>query len=691
MKPGHDSVYNYKTLPYDEIKAVPVLKRRSGNQGSSRRKVRYKDLVCAFDIETTALDRDRSFLYIWQAQLGQWTVTGRSWKEFLRMLHRLARDLAEDEYIVFYVHNLSYEFQYLRGIYDFRPDEVFCTDSRRILKCDMLGHFELRCSYLHTNMSLDLFLRKMGVEHKKTTMDYSIRRYPWTKLTDQDLEYCLNDVRGLVEALRIEMLHDGDTLYTIPLTSTGYVRRDAKKAMRQVRQGYVRQMLPDYHTYTMLREAFRGGNTHANRYFAGQLIRDAEGADRSSSYPEVQCNDRFPISAFQRTRNLDFEYVCRQIMKRGKAALLRIRLWGVRLRDPHWPIPYLATDKCRHVMEGAFDNGRILAAEYLETTLTDIDFRILLGEYDFDSVEVTDASFARYGYLPDSLVSVIVSYYVLKTRLKGVAGEEILYTKSKNKLNSVYGMSAQNPVRRTVEYRDHDYVQAPPDVEAALEEYRKRAFFPYQWGVWTTARARERLEEGIRLIHGTPGSEVLYVDTDSTKYTGHPDFSPINARMQQLSEESGAYADDPAGIRHYMGVWEPEGTYKEFATLGAKKYVYRTPDGVLHCTIAGVTKSKGGPELEAAGGIDAFLRRGFTFQAAGGQDIRYNDDLDEYIYIEGKRLHLTSCATIVDSTYTLGITQEYEDLLEDPEGFAENFVKKSEISDFLLDKYGALW
>lgn len=688
MRPANDSVYSINSLPYDRIREIPIQKRKAGNPGGSRRKVKYKDVICAFDIETTALDRDRSIMYIWQMQIGEYTVTGRSWKEFLAMLQRIAEGMAEGEMFVVFVHNLSFEFQFLRGRYHFRPEDVFCTDSRRVLRCDMYKHFEFRCAYLHSNMSLREFLRKMGVEHQKTELDYTVRRYPWTPLSKEEIEYCLNDVRGLCEALRIEMEHDGDSLYTLPLTSTGYVRRDAKKAMRQVRQGYVRGMLPDLPVYGMLRESFRGGNVHANRYFAGQIIHGVQGADRSSSYPECQCNEPFPISEFRRSSNLDFDYVCRQIYKRGKAALLRIRLWSVHLRDPYWPVPYLAVDKCRHIMEAARDNGRILAADYLETTVTDIDFRIILREYDFASVEVAEAYFARYGYLPDALVSTIESYYTLKTRLKGVSGSEILYTKSKNKLNSIYGMSAQNPIRQTIEYRDRDYIPKALDIVKAMEEYHHKAFFPYQWGVWTTARARERLEDGIRLVHETPGAEVIYVDTDSVKYTGSVDFLPINKVLREKSEESGAYADDPGGIRHYMGVWESEGKYKEFATLGSKKYVYRTEDGVLHVTIAGVTKSKGGPELEAAGGIEAFLRPGFIFQDAGGNDIRYNDRVDEIVKIDGRRVRVTSCATIVPSTYKLGITQEYEDLLEHPESILEDFVKKSEISDFLLDKYG---
>ena len=60
--------------------------------------------------------------------------------------------------------------------------------------------------------------------------------------------------------------------------------------------------------------------------------------------------------------------------------------------------------------------------------------------------------------------------------------------KSKNSLNSRYGLSAQNPIK-------------PED---------------YAWRGWFAAWGRLRLEEKIRL----GGSRFVYADTDSVKYLG---------------------------------------------------------------------------------------------------------------------------------------------------------------------------
>ena len=129
------------------------------------------------------------------------------------------------------------------------------------------------------------------------------------------------------------------------------------------------------------------------------------------------------------------------------------------------------------------------------------------------------------------------------------------------------------------------------------------------------------------------------------------------------SKRSGAYATDPAGITHYMGVYEKEHDMCEFRTMGAKKYVYReTPDDKLICTIAGVSKSLGGKELESHGGITAF-HEGFTFEEAGGLEAVYNDDINEVIDVDGHILKITSNVVLRPSTYTLGLSADYKRLL----------------------------
>ena len=699
-------------FPMPWLRFRPFQKRPRGNQKTKDR-TQYVDVITAFDIETTRIvEIEQSVMYVWQWGFGtvetgcEYVVIGRTWEEFERFKRALCVHLHPDQTICCFVHNLSYEFCWLRGLWRFEPDDVFAVKPRKILRCQM-GNIEFRCSYLHSNMDLKTYLEKMQVDHQKLSgaeFDYSKQRFPWTPLTDREIEYCANDVAGLVEAIAAEMRHDGDTLYTFPLTSTGYVRRETKQAMRQVMRSYITCQLPTMEVIDIAREAFRGGNCHANRYFANRTIRALEingtynmhGADRSSSYPDIVCNCKFPVSAFQPSKSRELEDVVALIEKRGRAVLMRVQLWGVELRRSDWGCPYLSRDKCRNIRAAEFDNGRILQAEYLETSITDIDFKIIAEEYTWTHIEFTDVYSARYGYLPRPLVELTIKYYRLKTELKNVDGKEVLYTKSKNKLNSIYGMMAQWVLKELLFYlQDMDgetgqlfeeeslvrekerkdvlgvtelTKEQKQEIKTelrgqALEKYHRRAFLLYQWGVWVTAWARYRLEEGIKLAHG-PGVDFLYCDTDSVKYIGEIDWTEYNRQRIADSKRSGAFAADPSGEIHYMGVYEAEQDMCEFRTMGAKKYVYRErPNKPLKSTIAGVLKQEGGEELEAAGGIDAF-KDGFTFVKAGGLEAVYNDKPFGNYEIDGHTLYIGPNVVLRPSTYTLGRTADYIRLLE---------------------------
>lgn len=661
-------IYTSDAFPLSVIRQAGDQTRPPGNQKTKKKRT-YKNLVCAFDIETTRIPEiEQSFMYIWQMQVESITIIGRTWTEFLRMMKRIADDLAEDTYIVIWVHNLSYEFQFLRGVYPFRPDEVFAVDSRKLLRCDMMDHFEFRCSYLQTNMSLGEFTHKMGVEAEKLSgkeFDYSKFRTPQTFLTPREIEYCVNDVKGLVQALKKEMEIDEDNLYSIPRTSTGYVRREAKLAMRKFNRQWLRDMLPDLEVYELLREAFRGGNTHANRYYAGKVLRNVYSADRSSSYPDCQVNDVFPMGRWYKEFDLSMRRFVDQLGARKNALLARIKLYNVELRYKDWGCPYLARAKCYNVIEGEFDNGRILRADYLETTVTDIDFRIILEEYNWDNIEIEKCFYARYGKLPKALTDLTIKYYRDKTELKGDPEQVIYYMKQKNKLNSIYGMSVQCPTKPDIIYdQEKGFTYADTPEEELLIKSNKNAFQSYAWGVWITAWARYRLEEGIRLA----GKGFVYCDTDSVKHIKTIDWTRYNEIRKKRSEDSGAFATDRKGKSHFMGVYESEGCYEEFVTLGAKKYAYRQ-NGKLHITIAGVTKTEGAEELEEAGGLEAF-KPGFIFRKGGGTEAIYNDDPEVKSYTvpkTGEVIPITSNVVIRESTYELGLTAEYRRLLEFPE------------------------
>lgn len=665
-----------ETFNYNVISETGCQKRPKGNQGTKHNKRKYKNLFCAFDIETTNdLTINQAYMYIWQCQINEQTVVGRTWDEWMLFCERICSRLAEDEYIMVYVHNLSFEFTFLKGIYSFDPAEVFAIDRRKVLKCEMLKHIEFRCSYLLTNMSLSAFTKRMGVTEKLSgeEFNYKIIRYPWTELTPKELEYCVTDVLSLVEALKVYFSIEHDNFYTIPFTSTGFVRRDVKRAMRRFNRKELESMQPDYEIFTILREAFRGGNTHCNRYYTGQILDNVSSYDRVSSYPDVQINELFPMSPWIKEEAPTVERVTRIIYKQHRACIMRCGFSGIRLKNPLWGCPYIPKHKCRNLARHDNDNGRILDSDYLEISLTDIDFKIICDEYDFDSVTFYDFYHSRYGKLPKPLREEVQKYFQLKSELKSVKGSELYYQLSKAKLNSVYGMTVTNPCRVSIDYINDAFVERNEDERELLEASNRKAFLVYAWGIWTTSHARAELESMMNLV----GAErFVYCDTDSVKFIddGTISFKNYNKSRKTDSIKNGGVGTDRTGKQYYLGLCEYEGTYKKFVSMGAKKYCYIDPDDKLHITVAGVGKSIGAVELASKGGIESF-KEGFTFYKAGGTESVYNDIIEPFkLNINGNTLNITSNCLIKDSTYTLGITGEYRKILENPAIWLEYFL-----------------
>ena len=70
-------------------------------------------------------------------------------------------------------------------------------------------------------------------------------------------------------------------------------------------------------------------------------------------------------------------------------------------------------------------------------------------------------------------------------------------------------------------------------------------------------------------------------------------LSRINSTAKYLGINPDEYSPkNKKGVQKPIGVWEYEGKYKRFKTLGAKRYLYEKQDGSYVLTVAGVNKKK---------------------------------------------------------------------------------------------------
>ena len=174
--------------------------------------------------------------------------------------------------------------------------------------------------------------------------------------------------------------------------------------------------------------------------------------------------------------------------------------------------------------------------------------------------------------------------------------------------------------------------------------------------------------------------DAVYYDTDSIKMLHadrHKEIFELYDKyvVDQLTAITKYYKlpydliepEDINGVKHHLGFFDLDGVYTEFRTEGSKRYAYRTEDGILKCTVAGVSTSTGKNALND--NIENF-KKGlvFDYDTAGKLTSIYNDE-QEPVIIEDEQGHKdfyddTYATVLMPTTYTLNIDNLYERLIE---------------------------
>lgn len=701
------------------------------NRKKKRKRVKLrKDIFYTFDIETTTiitgLDEDSNPIrhgIIWSGQFYDGVNytqvrTLRDTVDFLKNIEKRESDVVGQKICIF-VHFLSYEFQFIKDF--FQWENIVATSNRKIISAETKG-LCFRCSNLLTNMNLRRFLEQEGVpeEFQKTNMDYLVDRYPWTEINESDYIYCKNDVVGLHMAVsnRIADCYNGD-INNLPLTSTGYVRKDCRKAMAKNssnRWRFVNDAM-DLETFEMCHDAFRGGNTHANKMHANKVQSNAAGKDIASSYIFDEICWKYPTRFFdmKRTRK-EFDFFRHNWKDYG--LLIEVCFYNLRLKnEAATPVPYIPVSKCNPIhfdcppdyqvkskesKEGypkQVDNGRLLTTGpegYAKMIITEIDYNIIESQYTWDREVFGRVKYATKKELPKELKGQIMKYFYNKTTKK--KSDPYLYGKSKNLLNSTFGMTVTYPLKPHYKFDNNTHLLVPEDCEKQelLEEFYESfaSFLDYQIGVWITSYARMELQWAIDLLgnkHDPNVSDLIYCDTDSVKYLNpeehEEDLQELNKKIMAIAEENNAYCDFD-GKRYTLGIFEDDGYYPNFITYGAKKYIYGRFDEQVndfHITISGVPKQKGhecimkdiirgrmknpppGKQLKSPFDI----RKGYRFNGVKLTSI-YNELEELQTYeIDGHIIEYGSNIAMYPNSYSLGLTYNYEVLLEVYKDFTE--------------------
>ena len=665
------------------------------------KRIEYYNVPAGFDIEVSSFyqgekkpENKRGIMYIWQFGIFNLVTTGRTWKEFEVLISMLQKILSLDENrrLVVYVHNLPYEFQFIRKHFDW--DEVFILTERKPVYATT-GGIEFRCSLklaggkALANVAKDL--QKYKVEKAVGNLDYEQIRTPLTPLTEKELLYCENDIRVILCYIQEKIEQDGD-ITKIPLTNTGYVRNYCRKECYSRWKPYrkvMESLTLEADEYSQLKRAFQGGFTHANAHHVGKVLDKVGSHDFTSSYPAVMVLEKFPMEKAEYISNGINESELMELLI-TRCCLFDIEIWGLmpKLFHEH-PISRYKCPVCENAI---VDNGRIVMAEHIITTITEQDFFVYTEFYTWDRIEIKNLRTYQKNYLPKNFVQSVLNLYEKKTVLKDVEGEEVNYMISKNMINAAYGMMVTDPIRDELTYSDNTFYTIPKNIAEGIDKYNTniRRFLFYPWGVWVTAYARANLFSGIIEM----GDDYIYSDTDSIKSMNterHENyFNSYNAQILDKIELASQYHNldkslfapyTKKGKQKIIGVWDDEGVYDKFKTLGAKRYLtmkgVQSTEPKYMITLAGSNKKKTMEYLVGTGDPFGNFTDGLSIppENSGRLILSYIDNETTGTVVDmfgvPYEYHELSSIHMEKSEYNLSMSEEFVRYLEGLRDFGE--------------------
>ena len=589
----------------------------------------YYNIAMSFDIETTSFYEDKNgiiytndeykklknkvkadkkaIMYIWQFAIEENVIIGRTWNDFLYFCKKLYDYLnLEKRYIIVYVHNLSYEFQFICKWFNWI--DIFADSERKPIKATTDSHFVFKCSYRLSGYSLEVLannLKSHTIKKMVGNLNYNLIRNSKTPISKEELEYCVNDVL-IVTSYIDEQINEFGNIEKIPLTQTGKVRRYVRKQCFHNKEYkyFIKELTIEKPEYLLLKNAFAGGFTHCNAMYTNKICKNVTSYDFTSSYPTVLISEKYPMSK-GREVNVNSES---ELINLIKNYCVLVDLQFINIKSNFLYEQIISYSKCRNVKNPLINNGRIVQADTLTITCTDIDFLNIKDFYKWDNLKIGLCYIYKKDYLPKEFIKTILHLYKSKTELKGVDGKEVEYLHSKELLNSLYGMSVTSIVHDTINFNGVEWTTENGNLDEELKNYNtdKNRFLFYQWGVWCTAYARNNLYTAIRECK----EDYIYSDTDSVKIFNADKhkmyFEEYNKWIVKKLEKCLNYHNIPLyfispktikGEIKTLGIWDFDGFYTDFKTLGAKRYIFKK-DNKLSITVCGLSKKSGKEFIE---------------------------------------------------------------------------------------------
>ena len=376
--------------------------------------------------------------------------------------------------LITYIHNASYDLSYLgpyiqkylpgkdsrKGLYDGEHKIIYYEQPP----------LEFKCTYLLSGTSLAKWSEKMNVEHVKQIglYDYDKILYQDSELSEMELDYDKYDVLSMQESFDKQLQLYSDNIATVPLTATGYPRRDLRKSCNSnvdYRDKYFLGNRIDTQTLLFSLHSYSGGYTHNNRWLKSTVIKVSDlketyGADVMighgdfrSHYPSQIMtypmgwgkSDRYyHISEHDSYKkihghNINIDDIC--ALYPEYTSISHIVFYHMSLKDKKISMPFMQFSKIfnshrifrnedgtetvtEHKARIHLDNGRVLAmvdneTEYgrFETFIDNRTLKIIQEQYNI-RYQVIEVIRFKTSSVPEEVAAIVNKYFKEKSDYK---------------------------------------------------------------------------------------------------------------------------------------------------------------------------------------------------------------------------------------------------------------------------------
>lgn len=706
-------VFQHYNITFDNYNKVYIPNVSMCNKQRKKRGTPTSIVFGAFDTETSHTIYNKGnkkeckcWVNSWQFALVYnnkiYSYQGRDIRTFALFIGSiLGREYNKHVKVRVWIHNADYDIEYIfQTLKMYYEVDIFVKKPHDYLYMLVKGSgvdIEFLDSFSLMPKSLGKLCNDYDVYHKKKdTYDYQKTIFSDTPLSESEIEYDMYDVYALCEIIQGYM--DSHPLFsttdTIPYTMTGQVRKyielEFKKNEKQNRLTMY-DYEPTFEEYCMIKEAYTGGITRVNTLYANKLVYVPSGeiihADIKSSYPYAilgnECTYPTSSGVFLNPDNITSD------MLKNDTYIMQVALKGVHARHG---FPNLSYSKC--LTDNEFcDNGKIIKADVVITTITSVDFKILNFCYDIEDIKILKfLHYDRVGHLPDWVRNVTLKFFQDKEQTDKSDG--LNYLISKELLNAIYGCISSD-ILHSESYLDDDINNLRTEeitenkAQATIHKHYGQKYLPYL-PCWVTSWARYNLYVGISHTENAVNGATIYTDTDSLFIKAEnkeeaqkifDTFDNLNKRIACKSVSVTNYK----GKTSALGIWEFEDIGKYHAIVGIHAKAYALGVDNIHIdtmTLAGVTaknKKSGVTREQECSTFDKFMGidekgKGFTFKECGGTTCAHLYDTPHIEEIDG---HLQWCASggiILDTVKQISFKE------------GENFICIQLLNDSILSK-----